>query len=192
MYLANQSCRNLKMPTTNRLHLFLLLLPAALAACSSPPAPSPAPAPAPMAASVAPPPKPVAVSTPAPAPKVVPAYLDPESDISKKRSVFFDFDQSLIRSQDEAVVELQGRYLAQHPELKVRVEGNTDERGGSEYNLALGQRRAEAVAKAMELIGVKYAQVEAVSFGKERPRAPGHDEASWAQNRRADVAYPPK
>ena len=119
-----------------------------------------------------------------------PEYLDPNSPISQKRSVFFEFDSFTIRADDKSVVELQGQYLAKHPDLHVRVEGSTDERGGSEYNLALGQRRAQAVKSALQIYGVQDGQVEPVSFGKEKPKAPGHDEASWAQNRRADVAYP--
>ncbi|TMH30009.1 MAG: hypothetical protein E6H58_15190, partial [Betaproteobacteria bacterium] len=89
-----------------------------------------------------------------------------------------------------SVIEVQGDYLSRNPNLHVRVEGNTDERGSSEYNLALGQRRAEAVTGALKLYGVKDSQVEAVSFGREKPKAAGHDEAAWAENRRADVVYP--
>jgi peptidoglycan-associated lipoprotein len=74
--------------------------------------------------------------------------------------------------------------------LAVRIEGHADERGGAEYNLALGQRRAETVARALRLLGVKDGQLEAISHGEERPRASGHDETAWAQNRRADIAYP--
>lgn len=117
-------------------------------------------------------------------------YLDPSSDISRRRSVFFGFDDTTIRPQDRDVIELQGRYLAAHPQVSVRVEGNTDERGGAEYNLALGQRRAEAMASALRVYGVKGSQMETVSWGKEKPVAQGHDEAAWAQNRRADIVYP--
>ncbi len=76
--------------------------------------------------------------------------------------------------------------------MHVTVSGNTDERGGSEYNLALGQRRAQSVKSALGLLGVQDAQVEAISYGKEKPKATGHDEAAWQQNRRADVVYPTK
>lgn len=106
-----------------------------------------------------------------------------------ERSVYFDFDDAAIARRWLDIVERQGQYLSRNGALKVRVEGHTDERGGAEYNLALGQRRAEAVRKALEVYGVKAAQVEAVSFGEERPKAAGHDEAAWAQNRRADIAY---
>ena len=89
-------------------------------------------------------------------------------------------------------MELHGKYLAAHPNLAIKVQGNSDEQGGTEYNLALGQKRAEAVSKALKIYGVKEAQLESVSFGEEKPKAPGHDEASHAQNRRVDLAYPEK
>jgi peptidoglycan-associated lipoprotein len=163
----------------------------ALAACATkpvaPPAPMAAPAPSPMAA-----PAPAPAAAPPAAPVALPAYLDPNSPISQQRSVYFAFDDSSLRAQDKAVVELQGRYLAQHPEVQVTIAGNTDERGGSEYNLALGQRRAQSVKTALGLLGVKDGQVEAISYGKEKPKAMGHDEAAWEQNRRADFVYPTK
>jgi peptidoglycan-associated lipoprotein len=108
-----------------------------------------------------------------------------------ERSVYFEFDEATLARQWLDLVERQGKYLSRNAALKVRVEGHTDERGGTEYNLALGQRRAEAVRKALEVYGVKAAQIEAVSFGEERPKASGHDEPAWAQNRRADIAYSP-
>jgi peptidoglycan-associated lipoprotein len=165
----------------------VIALPIVLAACASKPVEPPPPPPAPVAAP-APAPAPAPVAAPAPAP--MPEYLDPNNPLSQKRSVYFDFDQSTMHAEDKAVVELHGGYLAKHPDLHVRVEGNTDERGGTEYNLALGQRRAEAVKSALQIYGVKPEQVEPVSFGEEKPKSPGHDEASWAQNRRADIAYP--
>jgi peptidoglycan-associated lipoprotein len=106
-----------------------------------------------------------------------------------ERSVFFEFDKSNLTAQDRKLVEAHAQYLVQHPQTKVRVEGNADERGSKEYNLALGQRRAESVAKAMKLLGVKDDRVEAVSYGEEKPRAQGHDEQAWAQNRRSDIQY---
>lgn len=120
----------------------------------------------------------------------VPAYLDPNSPLSKDRSVFFDFDDFSLKPDYAALVERHGKFLAEHPAVAIRIEGNTDERGGAEYNLALGQRRAEAVSRALKLYGVRDAQLEAVSWGKEKPRALGHEEAALAQNRRADLAYP--
>ncbi|MEW6704337.1 MAG: peptidoglycan-associated lipoprotein Pal [Pseudomonadota bacterium] len=167
----------------------LCAAPVLLAACSSTPtqpAAQPAPAAAAPAAQPATPSAPAPVAAPAP---TLAAHLDPNNPVSRNRSVYFDFDESAIRPQDRAVIELQGPYLAKNPALNVRVEGHTDERGSSEYNLALGQRRAEAVKNALKVYGVKESQVEAVSFGKEKPRATGHDETAWAQNRRADIVY---
>jgi peptidoglycan-associated lipoprotein len=166
----------------------LCAVPVLLAACSSTPVQQPAPATQAAAPAPAQPAAP-AQGTAAPAPAALAAHLDPNSPVYRNRSVFFEFDDSTIRQQDRPVIEIQGQYLASHPDLHVRVEGNTDERGSSEYNLALGQRRAQAVVGALQVYGVKPAQMEAVSFGKEKPRATGHDEASWAQNRRADVVY---
>jgi peptidoglycan-associated lipoprotein len=120
---------------------------------------------------------------------VVADHLNPNSAISKERSVYFDFDKFDIKADQAAVVERQGKYLAANAGVKVRVEGNADERGGREYNLALGQKRAEAVVRGLKAYGVKDGQAEPVSFGSEKPKAAGHDEAAWAQNRRADVAY---
>jgi peptidoglycan-associated lipoprotein len=123
---------------------------------------------------------------------VVADHLNPQSLISKERSVYFDFDQFVIKANDGPLIERQGKYLASKPELAIRVEGNADERGGREYNLALGQKRADAVVRALKVYGVGDKQLEAVSFGKEKPQALGHDEAAWAQNRRVDLAYPTK
>lgn len=119
-------------------------------------------------------------------------YLDPQSRLYKERSVYFDFDQSVVKPDATSLLELHGKFLATHPAVAIKIEGNTDERGGAEYNLALGQKRAEAVLKALKIFGVKDAQMEAVSFGKEKPKALGHDEAAYAQNRRADLDYPVK
>ena len=123
---------------------------------------------------------------------VVADHLNPNSLISTQRSVYFDFDQFNVKASETAVVERQGKYLASKPNLAIRLEGNADERGGREYNLALGQKRAEAVARALKVYGVSDKQAEPVSFGSEKPKAAGHDEAAWAQNRRVDFAYPAK
>lgn len=102
-------------------------------------------------------------------------------------TVYFDFDSYVVKDEYRPVVETNAKALAADRSLHVAVEGHTDERGGSEYNLALGQKRAEAVAKAMELLGANNSQIEAVSFGAERPAVEGHDEAAWAKNRRAEI-----
>ena len=103
--------------------------------------------------------------------------------------VYFDFDSYVIKPQFQGVIEAHARYLTANKSRKMAIEGHTDERGGREYNLALGQRRAEAVSKALGLLGVAEAQVESVSFGKEKPAATGSDEESMAKNRRAEINY---
>lgn len=113
---------------------------------------------------------------------------DPNS-ILAKRSVYFAFDQYSIDDKYRALIQAHAAYLHSHPDAKVTLEGNTDERGGAEYNLALGQRRAAAVQKMMELSGASAKQMEAISFGKEKPKAAGSNETAWAQNRRTDVHY---
>ena len=169
--------------------LLTVAVASAVAACSStkiqekPPTPV-AEAPRPPV----PTPPPPVVAAPQPTATPIDPLNDPNS-ILARRSVYFDFDQSSIKSDSVALIEAHGHYLAEHPARAVRVEGNCDERGGREYNLALGQRRADAVAGRLRLLGVAAGQVEAVSFGKERPKAVGHDEASWAENRRDDIVY---
>lgn len=113
---------------------------------------------------------------------------DPNSELAQ-RSVYFDFDSYVVKNEYQSVVDAHARYLNSHGNRKVVIQGNTDNRGGSEYNLALGQKRAEAVRKAMSLMGVPDSQMEAVSFGKEKPKALGNNEAAWAENRRADIVY---
>ncbi len=113
---------------------------------------------------------------------------DPNSPLAK-RSVFFDFDSFVVKPEFQSLIETHAKYLADHRERKVTVEGNTDERGSREYNLALGQKRADAVKSRLELLGATSSQIETVSFGEEKPRATGHDETAWAQNRRADIVY---
>jgi peptidoglycan-associated lipoprotein len=107
----------------------------------------------------------------------------------QQRSVYFDFDSFVVRDDGKPVVEANAKFASTKKTQKIVIEGNTDERGGREYNLALGQKRAEAVKRSMALLGVPESQIEAVSFGKEKPRAQGSDEAAWAQNRRADIQY---
>lgn len=113
---------------------------------------------------------------------------DPNGALAK-RSVYFDFDSHLVKDEGKPVLEVHATYLSSNKGRKIVIQGNTDERGGAEYNLALGQKRAEAVRKSLSLLGVAETRMEAVSFGKEKPKAAGHDEAAWAENRRADLAY---
>ena len=104
-----------------------------------------------------------------------------------QRVVYFDYDSFAIRDEFKPVVDGYAKVLTATRTRKLVIEGHTDERGGREYNLALGQKRAEAVAKSLELLGVSGGQIEAVSFGKERPAVQGADEAAWARNRRAEL-----
>ena len=107
--------------------------------------------------------------------------------VKDKRVVYFDFDSDVVKEEYRPLVDLHAKRLNNNKKLAVMLEGNTDERGGREYNLALGQRRAEAVAKSLTLLGVGAAQVEAVSFGKERPAVQGSTEEAWAKNRRVEI-----
>jgi peptidoglycan-associated lipoprotein len=116
------------------------------------------------------------------------AINDPESPLAK-RLVFFDFDKSDIKPEFQDLLEAHGRYLAAYPDVKVRLEGHTDERGSREYNLALAEQRAKAVRQVLMLQGAPAANLEVVSYGEEVPMAVGHDEAAWAKNRRVELVY---
>jgi peptidoglycan-associated lipoprotein len=126
----------------------------------------------------------------APPALMLPPYKDPSNILYKERSVYFDFDNYAVKPIYMTALSAHGQYLGSTASMKIRVAGNSDDRGSSEYNLALGQRRAEAVKKMLLTQGAKESQIEAVSYGKEKPRAAGSDEAAWAQNRRADIVYP--
>jgi len=117
-----------------------------------------------------------------------PRLKDPSSILSK-RSVYFDFDSYSVKPDYQSMLNAHAQYLGTNKGRKILIQGNTDERGTSEYNLALGQKRAEAVRRSLASMGVPDSQMEAVSLGKEKPKATGHDEASWAENRRADINY---
>ncbi len=105
------------------------------------------------------------------------------------RVIYFDYDSFAIRQEFQALIETHARLLKADKTRKVSIEGHTDERGGREYNLALGQKRSESVRSALGLLGVNDSQIEAVSFGKEKPAAQGSDEESLAKNRRAEITY---
>jgi len=111
------------------------------------------------------------------------------SDSVDKRSVYYDFDSYALKPEFKPVVEANAGYLKRHPGANVRIEGNCDERGSTEYNIALGQRRADGVRKMLVLAGASERQIETVSYGEEKPKARGHDEQSWAQNRRSDFDF---
>ena len=123
---------------------------------------------------------------------VVAPQIDPLDDPASplaKRSVYFQYDSFVIQPEFQSTVEAHAQYLSTNRNKRVVIEGNTDERGSREYNLALGQKRADAVRRALATLGVDDQQMESISFGEEKPRAVGADEASFAENRRADLRY---
>jgi peptidoglycan-associated lipoprotein len=166
---------------------FLISSAALLSACSSPVKLS---EPAPVVESA--PAAPAPAADPRAVAPVQTQSLDPLDDpkgVLANRSVYFDFDSYAVREDGKPVVQNHSAYLTKNTSRNILIQGNTDERGGAEYNLALGQKRAEAVRKAMTALGVAEGQIEAVSLGKEKPKAEGHNEEAWAQNRRADIVY---
>ncbi len=119
----------------------------------------------------------------------VEAMLNSKDGVLSKREIHFDFDSYTVSPQEMPTVNNHAQFLARHKNVTIRLEGNTDERGGREYNLALGQKRSEAVKQRMTLLGVSPDQIETISFGKEKPRALGHSEEDYYQNRRVDINY---
>jgi len=113
----------------------------------------------------------------------------PQAGLLATRVVYFDFDSSEIKGAGTDVVAAHAKYLASHAAIRVRLEGHTDERGSREYNIGLGERRAQAVRRALLLQGAIDAQISTVSYGEERPAVSGHDEAAWAKNRRVEIVY---
>src|SRR5579862_4413284 len=113
----------------------------------------------------------------------------PKGGVLTERIVYFDFDSSEIKGAGTDVVAAHAKFLAANPATRVRLEGHTDERGSREYNIGLGERRAQAVRQALLLQGASDPQISTVSYGEERPAVPGHDEAAWAKNRRVEIVY---
>ncbi|MBU1236980.1 MAG: peptidoglycan-associated lipoprotein Pal [Gammaproteobacteria bacterium] len=157
-----------------------------LSACSSqPPAQEQSPA---AVSDGTPAPTPAPVTAQGVDPYSLAALKDPNSAVYK-RSVFFDYDQYVIKDEFRSLIEAHGMFLVKNPNIKMRIQGNADERGSREYNLALGQKRAEAMKNALMLQGATEAQVEAVSLGEEKPRCTESNESCWSQNRRGDMLY---
>ena len=130
-------------------------------------------------------------AAPAPAP-AAPVAIDPLNDpnsLLANRSAYYPFDVSVVQDADKPVVAAHAQYLASHPGRTVRLEGNCDERGSNEYNLGLGQRRAEGVKKMLLAGGAKEGQIETVSYGEEKPKMSCHEEKCWKENRRTDLNY---
>jgi peptidoglycan-associated lipoprotein len=115
--------------------------------------------------------------------------LKDPNNILSKRIVYFDLDKDTVRSEFVPIVQAHAKFLVENRDRKIRLEGHADERGSREYNMALGQRRAEAVRRAVGALGVGNERAETISFGEDKPRATGSDEASWAQNRRVEIVY---
>jgi peptidoglycan-associated lipoprotein len=165
-----------------------LIAAAALAACSTTPLDTPQ-VPVTTASTTTPP---ATTESRTAASTVATVTLDPLDDPKSglaARSVYFDYDVFTVDTKYQPLVQAHGQFLSTHATTQIRVEGNTDERGSREYNLSLGDKRARAVAKQLELMGAKPDQIEAVSYGEERPKSTEHDETAWAENRRADIRY---
>ena len=113
----------------------------------------------------------------------------PQAGLLAKRVIYFDFDSSEIKGEGTDIVGAHAKYLASNPSARVRLEGHTDDRGSREYNIGLGERRAQSVRRALLLQGATEAQLSTVSYGAERPAVAGHDETAWAKNRRVEVVY---
>jgi peptidoglycan-associated lipoprotein len=113
---------------------------------------------------------------------------DPNSILSK-RSIYYDLDKFDIKDEYRALVEAHAKYLRENPGTKMLIQGNTDERGSREYNVGLGQRRADGVKRMLMLLGAREDQIESVSLGEEKPKSEGHEESAWSQNRRSDMLY---
>ena len=121
--------------------------------------------------------------------KVAVDPLKDPSNILSRRSIYFDYDQFVVKEEFKPVVSAHAKHLSQNRAMRMVVQGNTDERGSREYNLALGQKRADAVKQMMTLLGAQGSQIETVSFGEEKPRTQGSTEQAFAENRRADIVY---
>ena len=162
---------------------------AVLVGCASAPTPEPEPEPLP-------PDETPAITEPAPEPEPISRSVDdagnpvnPNTGMPLGRTFYFDLDKAVLRPEALALLELHAGFLRDNADRRVLVEGHTDERGTREYNLALGERRADSVRTFLVSSGVNRAQIETVSYGEERPIDPGHTEAAWAKNRRAEIVY---
>ncbi|MCK9387119.1 MAG: peptidoglycan-associated lipoprotein Pal [Sulfuritalea sp.] len=121
-------------------------------------------------------------------PGSIAALKDPRSPLSR-RSIYFDYDSYVVKDEFQTLLAAHGKFLVANPKMKMLIQGNADERGSREYNLALGQKRAEAVKKALALLGAREEQLESVSLGEEKPLCTEATEECWGQNRRGDMLY---
>ena len=160
-----------------------------LAACGSqPPAPEQSPSGVESRTPAAVAPAPTTSKIESFDPMSVAALKDPRSPLSK-RSVYFDFDSYIVKDEFQSLLTTHAKFLAANPSMKMLIQGNADERGSREYNLALAQKRADAVKKALALLGIAEGQMESVSLGEEKPVCTESTEECWAQNRRGDMLY---
>ncbi|MFI4923347.1 MAG: peptidoglycan-associated lipoprotein Pal [Burkholderiales bacterium] len=169
--------------------LFSVIVLALLSACASKEAKETSKAPAGERPVAQKPAEKPAESKPMPAqPMAVNPLTDPNNILSK-RSIYYDFDNVIIKDEYTPLVQSHAGYLVDHRNAHITIQGNCDERGSREYNLALGQRRADSVKKAMAILGAAESQFDTVSFGKEKPKCTEHNETCWSQNRRSDIVY---
>ena len=168
-----------------------VLLATLLAACATPKpvAKSEESSPAPVTEGKRTEPTAPTVSSPEAVASVDQDPLNDRNSMLAKRSLYYPLDGYVVQDEDKSAVQAHARYLAEHPNRKVRLEGHADERGSNEYNLALGQRRADGVKNMLMLGGAKSDQIETASYGEEKPKATEHDESAWSQNRRTDIIY---
>ena len=173
-------------------HLFTAVAVASLAACSSVKLDDKAPVESRSGAGVVPGSGTGGAGAGSNQTRVAPVDVTPTANVAYSnlpRIVYFDFDSYVVKDEYKPMIEAHGRYLQANRNARMTIQGSTDERGSREYNIALGQRRADALKKLLLLYGATEVQIETVSFGKEKPRREGHDEATWAENRRDEIVF---
>jgi peptidoglycan-associated lipoprotein len=162
-----------------------------LAACASKPPPTPAPVETRPTTPTTTAPT-TTGATPTPTPPVTAPAINPLKDpknILSQRVIYFDYDKDAVKSDFQAIVQAHAKFLAENRNRKIRLEGHADERGSREYNMALGQRRADAVRRAMNVLGTANDRMEPVSFGEDKPAVAGNTEEAWSKNRRVEIVY---
>lgn len=177
-----------KLPSSLRTGAWALVSSLVLVACASTPIDETAGAnrsAAPAAGTAAP----GSLAQSAVAPVAAQGSPEGSAPVGAARIVYFDYDSSAIQPEFRTAIDAHARFLVAHQNRKLTIAGHTDERGGREYNLALGQQRADSVRRALQLLGVRATQIETISLGEEKPAQAGHEEAAWARNRRAELDY---
>ena len=175
-----------------KIRIFAVLAAIALAACASKETPTDVPVESRQTTPSAPATKPGTAPTTTPTGQQTSPSINPLKDpknILSQRTVYFDYDKDTVKPEFQALVQAHAKFMSDNRGRKLRLEGHADERGSREYNMALGQRRADAVRKALNVLGVSGERIETISFGEDKPKSAGHDEAAWAQNRRVEIFY---